>query len=128
MNEQHSDWDEKTPDVMLMGISPFEATYGRPPNLPLDNVLRDPENWYVDRPVTQEQEAERLHEHAAEVAEASIRNRAFIQGSQRDRHERNKRQDEGVRETPQDKKGSRCTCASRRATSASGGGQRSSPR
>ena len=55
--------------------------------------------------MTREQEAERLHEHAAEVAEASIRNGAVIKGAQRDRHERNKRQDEGVRETPQWKKG-----------------------
>ena len=114
VNEQHSDWDDKIPDALLayrtadldgMGISPFEATYGRPANLPLDNVLRDPDDWFVDEPVAPDEEAERLHEYAAGVAEASIRNRAVIQSGQQDRHERNKRQDDGSRSAPQYQKG-----------------------
>jgi hypothetical protein len=59
----------------------------------------------VEEPVALDEEAERLHEYAAGVAEAGIRKRAIIQGGQQDRHERNKRQDDGSRGAPQYQKG-----------------------
>lgn len=100
VNSRHSDWDEHLPDTMLsyrtaaidgMGLSPFEIVFGRPPNLPLDNVLAE---------VAQvEKLAEELRspaDHAALVAEAHMENNESIRETQASRHERNKRQDEGL--------------------------------
>jgi hypothetical protein len=46
---------------------------------------------------TVEQYAAKVHQHAADVAEAGIRNADLVRAAQGDRHERNKRQDVGAR-------------------------------
>jgi transposase InsO family protein len=108
VNEQHSNWDEHIDAVLLAyrtavidgtGISPFEIVYGRPANLPLDNALAESRVWEdePEDPETTEEYAAKVHQHAAEVSEASIQNAALVRAAQEDRHRRNKRQDEGVR-------------------------------
>jgi hypothetical protein len=116
VNEQHSDWDVHIDPVLLAyrtatidgtGISPFEIVYGRPANLPLDNALSEAKMWdaEADRAETTEEYAAKVHQHAAEVAEMGVRNAELVRAAQGDRHERNKRMDEGARARLEYRKG-----------------------
>ena len=89
VNETHSDWDDHLPAVLFQyrtspmddtGVSPFEVTTGRRPNLPIDHLLQLGQAFQGQN--SPAQHADRAHEFVQSL-------RPYVQGVHKRRFERN---------------------------------------
>ena len=92
VNEAHDNWDEHIPAVLFQyrtapmdgtGVSPFEVTMGRRPNLPIDNLLGIHHSFGATSPADH---ADMAYDHSCEL-------RAKVQATHAARFERNAKAD-----------------------------------